>query len=208
MSSTQYPVYTVGHSTHSWAEFVKLLLRHRIDAVFDVRSAPFSRYATHFNYDQLRQSLEIIGIAYEFLGDELGGRPADRSCYDSEGQVRYDQVAATDFFDEGIGRVVRRADECRVVLLCTEKEPLDCHRTLLVARELKERSVEVDHILWDGNLENHSTSMDRLLDLFNLSHLGDMFQSKDDTIGNAINLQAKKVAHVNVRGRLSVSNRS
>ena len=197
MSTTQYPVLTIGHSNHSWEEFVKLLLRQRIDEVADVRSSPYSRYATHFNHNDLQQALEGIGIGYVFLGGELGGRPPDHSCYDSNGQVQYDRVAETDSFDDGIRRVTRRADECRVVLLCTEKEPLECHRTLLVANALVERDVSVEHILSDGSLESHADAMERLLDIFKLPHNGDMFRSRDDTFNEALILQMRKVAYTN-----------
>ena len=118
-----------------------------------------------------------VGIGYVFLGGELGGRPADRSCYDADGRVRYDRLADTDLFDDGIRRIIRSADERRIALMCTEKEPLECHRTLLVARTLTERGVPVAHILDDGRLENHAATMDRLLDKFKLPHNGDLFMT-------------------------------
>ena len=195
MSSTQYPVFTVGHSNHSWEEFVKLLLRQRIDEVADVRSSPYSRYATHFNHGELQQALEDIGVGYAFLGGELGGRPADRSCYDSDGQVQYKRMAETDAFDDGIRQVIYRADDCRIVLLCTEKEPLECHRTLLVARALAEREVVVKHILADGSLESYDAAIERLMSLLKLPPNGDMFRSRDDTIDEAFAIQAAKVAY-------------
>lgn len=196
MGATQYPVFTVGHSNHSWEAFVKLLLRHRIEEVADVRSAPYSRYVAHFNHSELQQALEDIGVGYAFLGGELGGRPADRSCYDADGQVLYDRVAATDAFDDGLRRVVRRADDCRLALLCTEKEPLECHRTLLVAKALAGRGVAVEHILSDGEIENHSNAMERLVRLFKLPPNGDLFRTRDDAINEAMALQAKKVAYI------------
>lgn len=195
MSATQYPVFTVGHSNHSWEEFVKLLLRQRIDEVADVRSSPYSRYVTHFNHGELQQALEGIGIGYVFLGGELGGRPADRSCYDSDGQVQYERVAETDAFDDGIRQVIYRADNCRIVLLCTEKEPLECHRTLLVSRVLAERDVDVEHILTDGSVESHDAAIERLMHLLKLPPSGDMFRSRHDTINEALAIQEKRVSY-------------
>jgi uncharacterized protein (DUF488 family) len=90
LSVTQNPVFTVGHSNHSPEDFIKLLLRHRVGEVVDVRSSPYSRYISHFNRDVLQEVLEQIGISYVFLGGELGGRPVNRSCYDANGRVRYD----------------------------------------------------------------------------------------------------------------------
>lgn len=196
MGQTQHPVYTIGHSNHSPKYFLALLQQHDVEVVSDVRSAPYSGYAPHFNHDALKEMLESRGIGYIFLGGELGGRPSDRSCYDQNGRVQYDRVAETDFFEDGISRLIHRADAGPVALLCTEKEPLDCHRTLLVARRLVEAHVDVQHILGDGKLEDHDTSMDRLLDTLKLPPNGDLFRSRDEVIAEALNIQAHKVAYV------------
>ncbi len=196
MSAIQHQVFTVGHSNHSLEDFIKLLLRHRVDEVVDVRSSPYSRYMPHFNRDVLEEALEQIGISYVFLGGELGGRPADRACYDANGRVRYDLLANTDPFDDGIRQIMRRADDSRLALMCTEKEPLECHRTLLVARGLVEREVDVEHILASGGIERHEDAMDRLMDIFKLPHNGDMFRSRSDVIDEALARQSQKVAYV------------
>ena len=196
MSLTQYPILTVGHSNHAADAFLQLLVRHGVDEVVDVRSAPYSRYASQFNHEALQNALEAIGIAYAYLGGELGGRPADRSSYDADGRARYDRVADSDEFDDGIRRVIRAADEGQVALLCTEKEPLECHRTLLVARNLVERGVAVGHILADGGLEPHDDAMSRLVQIHKLPPDGDMFRTRDDVIAEALERQAHKFAYV------------
>lgn len=196
MAITQRPVLTVGHSNHSPEAFLRLLLRHNVDQVVDVRSTPYSRYAPHFNHESLNGILENVGIGYTFMGEGLGGRPTDRLCYDANGRVLYNRIADTDPFDDGIRRIIRGADERRLALMCTEKEPLECHRTLLIARTLTERGVAVAHILADGSLENHDTTMDRLMDMLNLPHNGDMFRSRADVIADALDNQAQKVAYI------------
>ena len=196
MSITQHQVFTIGHSNHSTGAFLALLQRHFVDEVFDVRSSPASRYSPHFNHDILNGTLDDAGIGYVFLGGELGGRPRDRSCYDSDGRVRYDLLANTDLFDDGIRRVERAADERRVAVMCSEKEPLDCHRTLLIAKVLEERGVAVEHILADGSVEQHDATMNRLMDIFKLPHNGDLFRSRSEVIADALTRQANKVAYV------------
>ena len=196
MIPTQYPVLTLGHSNHPPETFIKLLMQHGIDEVIDVRSAPYSRYTPQFNHGALQHTLDGIGIGYAHLGGVLGGRPTDRSCYDSDGRVLYDRVAGTEQFDDGIRSVMRAADERRVVLLCTEKEPLECHRTLLVAHALAERGVAVEHILADGGLESHGDSMARLVEIHKLPPGGDMFRSRDDVIAEALERQARRHAYV------------
>ena len=199
MSAPPHPLFTIGHSNHAPEAFTGLLLRHGVDEVVDVRSAPYSRYTPQFNQSPLIGLLDgagEAGIEYTFLGAELGGRPADRSCYDADGRVLYERLANTDLFDDGIRRVIRAADERRVALMCSEKEPLDCHRALLIARTLTERGAAVEHILADGGLENHEEAIDRLIDVFKLPRYGDMFRSRDDVIADALFRQAKKVAFV------------
>ena len=196
MSPTQHPVFTIGHSNHPPSAFIRLLAQHRVAEVADVRSAPYSRYAPHFNHDALRALLDDAGIAYAGLGGQLGGRPAGRACYDAHGRVLYHRVAETDAFADGIRRLIRRAAERRIALLCAEKEPLECHRTLLVARHLAQRGVAVAHILADGRLESDDAAMSRLLDIFKLPQQGDLFRTRDDVIAEALQRQAQKFAYV------------
>ena len=156
-------VLTIGHSNHPLEAFLALLQRHGVTLLADVRSAPYSRFNPHFNRKALDAALSARGIAYAFLGRALGGRPEDRSCYE-DGRVRYDRLARTSLYREGIDRVVQDAGHRRIALMCAEKEPLDCHRTILVGRSLAERGIAVTHILADGMLEPHDATMDRLLD--------------------------------------------
>ena len=186
-------VLTVGHSTHPLEAFVALLRRHGVTALADVRSTPYSRFNPHFNRKSLDRDMNARGIAYLFLGRALGGRPEDRSCYEN-GQVRYDRVARTALFREGIDRVVRGAQDNRIALMCAEKEPLDCHRTILVSRSLVERGVAVAHILADGRLEPHDDAMDRLLDSMKLPRR-DLLQSRPELIEQALALRERRIAH-------------
>ena len=196
MSQTSLPVFTIGHSTHPAEVFLELLLTHGIEEVMDVRSSPHSRYNPQFNRKTLQATLVDAGVGYVFMGGELGGRPADPSCYDGEGRVQYDRLAETEMFSTGIQQVICRADESRIALMCSEKEPLVCHRTLLIARVLTDRGVAVEHILADGSLEGHAAAMNRLLDGFNLPRDGDLFRSREQHIDDAVGRQARQVAYV------------
>ena len=196
MSVTQHPVCTVGHSNHSADEFLALLTAQRIDLVVDVRSAPRSRWVPHFNPDSLEPILERAEIEYSFMGMELGGRPADRSSYDPDGRVSYERAAMADDFCDGIALLIRQADERRIALLCMEKDPLECHRALLVARALEEQGVDVQHILSGGAVESHEALMNRLLESQGLPPQPDLFRTREDVIADAIRQQAGRVAYV------------
>lgn len=194
MSEQKRSVFTIGHSTHSLEAFVALLKLHGVTALADVRSAPFSRFNPQFNKEALEKSLKAHGIKYVFLGRELGARSDDRSCYEN-GRVQYSRLARTDLFRQGIERVIGGAPEHRIALMCAEKEPLECHRTLLVARELDEVGVTVDHILSDGRLETHQDAMERLLDVTGLPH-EDLFRSRQELIAQALARQEERIAFV------------
>ena len=160
---TNHPIFTIGHSNHSLENFLALLSKNRVTAVADVRSAPWSRFNAHFNRNELAAALKARGIHYVYLGRELGGRPKDPALYGEDGRVRYERVARTSAFRAGVARVVGGAAEHRIALMCAEKEPLDCHRTHLVAQALDADGVEVVHVLADGEIERHARTMSRLM---------------------------------------------
>lgn len=194
MSASRYPVLTIGHSTHSLEAFVGLMRQHGVTVLADVRSVPYSRFSPQFNREALKKSLTAHGIKYVFLGRELGARSDDRSCYEN-GRVRYARLARTDLFRGGIERVIHGANDYRVALMCAEKEPLECHRTLLLAHTLDKLGVVVEHILADGRLESHEAAMERLLDVVGLPHQN-LFRSRDDLIAEALVRQEERVAYV------------
>jgi uncharacterized protein (DUF488 family) len=192
--TAQHPIFTVGHSTHSIGDFLSLLGRHHITAVGDVRSTPASRFNPQFNRDAVSRSLNAVGIAYVFLGRELGARSDDPSCY-VDGKVKYDRLAATPAFEGAIKRLMRGRTDQRIAIMCAERDPLDCHRTVLVARHLAERGVEVLHILGDGAIEPHTASMMRLRDRFNLAE-ADLFHTGEELLVTALKLQEDRIAYV------------
>lgn len=155
-------IYTIGYSNHSIEEFVERLQKHDINAVADVRSVPYSKWQPRFNRDNLIRELKKQGIKYVFLGRELGARSEDPKCYDNEGRVRYSKLAETEEFRSGIKRVMEGRQRMRIALMCAEKDPLDCHRTILVARELVNRSSVVEHILDTGKIETHERVVERM----------------------------------------------
>lgn len=186
-------IYTIGHSTHSIEHFVHLLKRHSITAVCDVRSKPYSRVNPQFNRESLKDTLASSGVKYVFLGRELGARTDDRSCY-CNGRVQYDLLAKTSVFRKGIDRVKKGAADYRVALMCAEKEPLDCHRTILVSRILSEDGVQIRHILGDGMIEEHTRAIKRLVTMLKVPS-SDMFRSEEVVIEDAYTQQGNQIAY-------------
>lgn len=150
-------VWTVGHSNHDLEAFIDLVARHRIAYLVDIRSHPYSRFAPHFNREQLQRSIEARSIRYAFLGEALGGRPQREDQFDAEGRALYDRMAVEPAFREAIERLLRGACEHRLALLCSCGQPQGCHRRLLVGKVLCARGAELRHILPDGDVLSERT---------------------------------------------------
>lgn len=187
-------VLTIGHSTHPIDMFLDLLQRHRVTAVCDVRSTPFSRTNPEFTRESLQRSLQIRGVAYVFLGQELGARSQDPSCY-VNGKVAYDRLAGTELFQTGLNRVRQGIKKHRIALMCAERDPLQCHRTILVSRHLVAGGLAVQHITGDGQLESHQDAMQRLVRRLGLPE-HDLFRTTDDLVADAYRIQGERIAYV------------
>lgn len=145
---------TLGHSKHALERFLGLLRQHEVEVVVDARSQPVSRFSPHFARKALERALAAVSIEYLFMGDTLGGRPQPRECYDDDGKVDYDRIAAQPFYQRGIAQLLDGIARLRVCVLCAEEDPSRCHRRLLITRTLvDEHGVEVRHIRGSGAIE-------------------------------------------------------
>jgi hypothetical protein len=187
-------IYTIGHSNHSIEKFLELLQKYGITAVCDVRSHPYSKYNPQFDYETLKQTLKKHDIAYVFLGKELGARSNDSTCYDSNGKVQYARLVQTSLFDEGIKRLNKGMGSHRIVLMCAEKDPLMCHRTILICRHLRADDLEIKHILETGYIETQQEAEQRLMEMLKISKQ-DLFASPEQLIERAYETQGEKIAY-------------
>lgn len=147
-------IYTIGHSNQSLEEFMSLLHKHEVNIIVDVRSIPLCRYVLQFNQKPLSKYLQGKGVKYLYLGNELGGRRSD--CINENGQVDFGQAMHSDSFLKGVKQVNDLLyDGLQIALMCSEANPLRCHRFSLVARYFHEHGVDVQHILSDGKVKSH-----------------------------------------------------
>lgn len=151
---------------------------------------PFSRVNPQFNRKELKNVLNANGIEYVFLGKELGARSDDDDCY-VNGKVQYDRLAHTNLFKQGIQRIQKGMEGYRLALMCAEKEPLECHRSILVSRHLTKSGIEVRHIHATGKIESHEDALNRLVHMLKLSQ-GDMFK---DAFAVAYRKQEERIAY-------------
>jgi len=185
-------LYTIGHSNHSIERLIELLAMHSIEALYDVRSHPYSRYNPQFNREPLEGSLGDGGIRYAFLGRELGGRSDNPDCC-IDGKVGYELVARTNEFRDALKRVLEDVKSRVVALLCAEKDPINCHRAILICRNLRTCDIEIGHVLSDGEVEPHGYFEKRLVERLNLNQ-GDLFiGGGDDIVERAYDIQGERI---------------
>lgn len=186
-------LFTVGHSTHPIEVFVGLLKQHGITALADVRSHPYSRHFPQYSQEALKAALAREQIAYVFLGKELGARSENPACY-RQGKVQYELLAKEPQFAVGLERLRTGMERFRIALMCAEKDPLDCHRAVLVARRVYESGTPVEHIHADGHLEKHAEMEARMLDLLKMSD-ADMFRSREEILVDAYRIRGEQIAY-------------
>src|SRR5712691_11232018 len=191
MTRPDCDLLTIGHSNLAADRFIALLAGTGVTAVADVRSVPCSRWCPWFSGKPLAERLARAGIAYLALGDALGGRPRDGVLY-CDGVADYEAMAATPNFRAGLDRVADAAQHHRLCLMCAEREPLDCHRCLLVGRALAWRGFALGHILADGTIEPHAATQDRLLALSGGET--DLFRDGAERLAHAYRRRAQAVA--------------
>ena len=176
-------IYTIGHSNHPWERFLELLEAAKIELVMDVRSFPRSRWP-QFNGDALRDRLDVAGIGYRYFGTELGGHSDTTTA-------SYQEIAKSASFRESLKLVTNIAGDRRSALMCSEHEPLECHRCLLVGRYLADQGRKVAHILRDGAIEDHRLTEQRLLRKFDRR-----LPAGTDREGSAYTLQEQRIRQI------------
>jgi len=187
------PILTMGHSRHSWERFTALLDGAGVEAIADIRSTPRSRCSPHFNKDTMREALAARGVAYMFLGKELGGRPQSPALY-TDGVADYEKMAASPEFRLGLDRLIEAAARRSVAAMCSEADPLECHRCLLVGRALAGQGADVRHILASGKIVTHAEVEDRLLSLENLAE--DLLaSSREQRLAEAYRSRSRKAGY-------------
>ena len=188
-------IYTIGHSNREASELIQILHHYQTQLVADVRSEPYSKYSPQFNKETIKQVLINSGIKYLFLGKELGARPKDQNCY-INGKVSFEKLRASDIFKQGVSRLLAEAKKNNIVLMCSEKEPINCHRSILISRVLEQEGVEVKHIISETEMLDNFCFEENLLKKFKIQEtLFDTESSKNSNIDEAYEKQEKVISY-------------
>ena len=177
------PIYTIGHGNRKIEDFLFLLKEFGIEYLIDVRSLPYSKFYPQYNQSELNSFLEKNNIRYVFMGDSIGGRPKDKTCYDFEGKVDYEKLKTKDFFVQGIDRLKNAHHKnVNIALMCSESNPCECHRSKLIGRVLDMDNIVLRHIDENGKLKDQATVINEL----------NKGLSEFDLFGNPINVTSRK----------------
>lgn len=206
-------LYTIGHSQHELEYFYNLLKKYNINNLLDVRSTPYSKYAEAYNKEQLRNSLSVKGIKYSFMGKFFGARPDNIELYNEEGYLDFEKVAKSDLFIKGMENVLLGLEKGNnIALMCTEKDPIDCHRAIMVSRAFSLNGIDIKHILPNGKIQTQQELDERLLDKYfpnraqlSLFNYNDEITSDEDNVKLAYRERNKEIGyHLKQRERIVV----
>lgn len=185
-------IYTIGYSAFEIDEFVSILKLYNITAISDVRSSPYSKFKPDYNREFLSKKLKENNIQYVFLGNNLGARFEDKTVYINS-TVNFELASKLDCFKNGVQRLVEGSKKYTIALLCAEKDPIECHRSILIAKNIS-NIFDVFHILADSTTETHKQLEHRLEKRFGL----DQAVLFGDTLKMAYDKQASKIAYAEV----------
>ena len=173
--------FTIGHSNHSIKDFVTIVKNNHINCIIDVRSSPYSAYSSQFNREYLNEYLKRESIRYIFMGDSLGARYENKNLLFSNGKVDFSKVRLTQEFINGIKRVIDGLQKgFRIALMCSEKNPFDCHRFVLVSKGLQDEGIEIQHILPERIVSNIELE-DMLFEKYKISKC-DLFHTEKENL--------------------------
>lgn len=185
-------LFTIGHSNHSIDFFIDLLKQNSIEFICDVRSYPYSNHSPQYIQQRLRHEIDKVGIRYVYLGNKLGGRSNDPSCY-INGKVQYNFLSNDPIFQYGLDRLKNGIRHNRIALMCAESDPTQCHRMILVCRNLRKENINILHILKNGKIETNNESEQRLMKKLEIK--ADLYKNIDQCVEEAYDKQAQNIAY-------------
>jgi uncharacterized protein (DUF488 family) len=185
-------LFTIGYSKHTLDSFLDAIQKNRINAVVDVRSTPYSRFKPEFNKDSINKYLKSKNINYVFLGNECGARFDDPTCYQN-GKADYRAISKHRKFQEGLNRIKTGIKKYTVALMCAERDPINCHRMILICRNLKDSPINIYHILDNDKVETQFEIEKRLLKLFKFDQT-ELFRTEQEQLDQAYDNQSERIA--------------
>ena len=185
-------IYTIGYTGFSLSEFLNVLKNYKIQVVIDVRSSPYSERYPNYNRPNLEDTLKKSGIYYRNYADEFGARQ-DNPIYYTDGYLDFKKFSKSQAFQNGVVKIRNSLDKGYLIaFLCAEKDPIQCHRAILVSREFSDLGYNVHHILTNGKYETQQDIEQRLLAMFFPNGIQQDFFSEPLDLDTAIDIAYRK----------------
>ena len=178
-------IYTIGHSNYTMERLIDMLEYYNINCVVDIRGTPYSKYNIQFDKETIRYTLTNAGFVYIYMGKELAAKRIRKNSYNNEGYSNFEEVIKEEEFKRGVERLKNGCEKgYKIILLGAMQDPIRCHRSILVGRELVKNDFDVKHILDDYSIVTQDDIEEMLLNKYfsNRTQI-----TIEDLTGNSLN---------------------
>ena len=178
-------IYTIGHSNYTMERLIDMLEYYNINCVVDIRGTPYSKYNIQFDKEAIRYTLTNAGFVYIYMGKELAAKRIRKNSYNNEGYSKFEEVIKEQEFKRGDERLNNGSEKrYKIILLGAMQDPIRCHRSILVGRELVKNDFDVKHILDDYSIVTQDDIEEMLLNKY-FSNRNQI--TIEDLTGNSLN---------------------
>jgi len=193
-------LYTIGHSNHQIDFFLYLLKKYNIQYVIDVRTSPFCKYTKQYDRWNIEKTLKENNIIYCFMGEFFGAKRKEKELYTAEGYLDFEKTTESEKFLLGFNNILKGLqDDYNVALMCSEKDPKDCHRSIMISKKFLEAGFEANHILPDGKIKTQKELEKELVNEFYSGrkqlNLFTMNMTEEDYIRESYKKQNEKIGY-------------